>query len=170
MYSLLILINKKGWWFNKSREVSDWIICTSFMFLSTFWKQPVGSFELLFRATSRKQNPVFSALSNSSTRRLKRIPAASFRNSYVWKLRLIFLHVENGFALFATPACMISNILLKENFEHGALCRHQPCLLCTERDVAAGGHFWGAGRGVGGQVCLSGWMCSALPFVPGSLC
>lgn len=57
--------------------------------------------------------------------RLARSLAELSHNLCVWKRLLIFLHVANLCALFATPLCMISNTPLKENFKHSALFRHQ---------------------------------------------
>lgn len=53
-------------------------------------------FSCLSEKQSGKQNHIFSALSNSLTPGLKRIPAVSFHNSYVWKPLLVFLRAGRG--------------------------------------------------------------------------
>lgn len=59
---------------------------------------------------SRNQPTSVETGSNNVTWGSERSPAELFHNLYVWKLLLIFQHVENHFALFATPVCMISTL------------------------------------------------------------
>lgn len=128
--------------FNKSRDIPDCIVYTVFyVSIQHFECSSPVLFNGFSEKHSRKQNHIFSALSNSSTHCLKSFPAVPFHKSYVWKLLLIFLHVGNGFALFATPACRISNILLKENFKHEALFWNQARPLWIERKGTSSKHF-----------------------------
>lgn len=121
----VILTNNKGFSFHKGREIPDWIAYTTFYVSLHILNAARQFFSTAFqRNIAGSKNHIFSALSNSLTHCSKRTPAVLFHKSYVWKLLLIFLHVGNGFALFASPACMISNILLKENFKHEALFRN----------------------------------------------